>query len=73
MLSVQRHIQADLSSSLMKANTEADPPSFDVRAGSKCAVLAGLQHTLSLAPDKTVKHADRFPILSVCQASFQYM
>lgn len=73
MLSVQRLIQADLSSSLIKASPETDPPSFDVRAGSKCAVLAGPQHTLSLAADKTVKHADRFPILAVCQASFLYM
>lgn len=54
----------------MKVNTEADPPPLDVQAGSKCVVLAGLQYTLSLAPDKTVKHADRFPILAVCQAGF---
>lgn len=49
----------------MKACTEADPPSL-----SKCVILAGLQYTPCLAPDKTVKHADRFPILAVCQASF---
>lgn len=50
--------------------TQADTPSLNVQAGSKCVVLAGLQYTLSLAPDKTVKHADRFPILAVCQAGF---
>lgn len=56
-----------------KANTEAYLPSLGVQAGSECVVLAGRQHTPSLAPDKTVKHADRFPVLSVCQASFLYM
>ncbi len=71
MLIVQRDILAHLGSrSLMKANTETDPPPLDVRAVSKCVVLAGLQYALSLAPDKTVKHADRFPILAVCQAGF---
>lgn len=54
----------------MKASTEADSPSLDVQAESKCVALAGLQCTLSLASDKTVKHADRFPIVAVCQAGF---
>lgn len=43
---------------------------MDVRTEFKRVVLAGLQYTLSLAPDKTVKQADRFPILRVCQAGF---
>lgn len=66
----KRHRSSSRLSQPDERQTEADLPSLDVHAGSKCVVLAGLQHTPSLAPDKTVKHADRFPILTVCQARF---
>lgn len=56
--------------SLIKVNPEADSSCLDIHAGSKCVLLADPQHSPSLAPDKRLKHADRFPILPVCQTVF---